>query len=487
MTENKKVMVTKKLNFIHILEQYHDYPALVWGQNNLTYHQYFKYINYISGILKNKGIHSGKRVALLSEISYDFPILFFAILTLGGIVIPINPRFPTQKVHALLKEMQCHFVLTYDMSLSKNLSDNMNVISLHSIFDKSMPSGGAAEIPSLELEQDATIVLTSGTLGKPRGVLHTIGNHYFSAEGSNQNIILKHDDCWMVCLPFYHIAGIAILFRTLIAGAACFISDSSRNISHQIKNHHVTHVSLVATQLHRWTQNNKTIESARLLKAILLGGSQIPKVLIEKALQLNLPVFASYGSTEMSSQITTTSNEDLINDSGSSGKVLPYRELTICENGEILVKGKTLCRGYVTDKEIINCVDKNGWFYTGDLGYYDKNNNLIVQGRRDNMFISGGENIYPEEIEEHLQRVKNIANVCVVGIPDDEYGTKPVAFLKMDGTDKIDESQLNKYLENKIARYKIPLRFFTWPENVGRLKPDRKYLREVAIVKSKKE
>jgi O-succinylbenzoic acid--CoA ligase len=182
----------------------------------------------------------------------------------------------------------------------------------------------------------------------------------------------------------------------------------------------------------------------------------------------------------MSSQITTTSGDDLVIDPHSSGKLLSYQELKIDENGEILVKGKTLCTGYISGNEVNNCDDTKDWFHTGDLGYFDDNQNLIIKGRLDNMFISGGENIYPEEIEEQLQFHNQIIDVCVVEVPDKEYGARPVAFIKMEVTNKIDETQLKKYLEDKIAGFKIPLRFLDWPENLKRLKPDRNYFRELA-------
>jgi len=486
----------KKLNFINLLEKYRDNPALIWRNGEITYHQYFQYIKYVSSILKREGIQSGSKVVVISEINHHFPILFFAVLISGGTVIPINPKFPVKKIHTLIKEIDCDLVISFDESFSPDPKNMIALLSGNSIFEIFSEKNISDDIPSLTFEKNATIVFTSGTLGNPRGVLHTIGNHYFSAIGSNQNIALDQTDCWLITLPFYHIAGIAILFRTLIAGAACFIPDNAKDFSYCLKNNNVTHLSLVSTQLRRWLANNTEIDSAsshesrdainhvstlKSLKAILLGGSQIPLNLIEQALQRELPVFTSYGSTEMSSQITTTSGEDLAKNPASSGKILSHRELKIDNNGEILVRGKTLAQGYFFGEDIINFVDTYGWFHTGDLGLFDDNKNLVVTGRRDNMFVSGGENIHPEEIERHLQIMKNISEVCVVDVPDAEYGARPVAFIRMNSNYKIDEPQIRRYLEDKIEGYKIPQRFLNWPEDLDKVKRDRGYLRELAI------
>ena len=469
------------INFNHLVKKYSDSPALMSQTTTLSYYQYFGYINDVSGLLKKEGVHSGSKVVVLSEINFYFPILFFSILVLGGIVVPVNPKFPTMKILSLLADIDCEFIVTFDSGLTPDFEKKFKVLSIESLFKRLVENKRYQIFPSLKFDNFATIIFTSGTRGKPKGVLHTIGNHYYSAAGSNLNIPLNQDDCWMVSLPFYHIAAIAILFRTMIAGAGCFIPDSVQNLSYYIEHHHITHTSLVTTQLHRWIADDNITDSVKSLKAILIGGSYIPQSLIKKALTRELPVFTSYGSTEMSSQITTTSAGDLIKQPVSSGKLLSYRKLKINIKGEIMVKGKTLCYGYVAGKKISGCRDQYGWFHTGDLGLYDRYKNLHVHGRIDNMFISGGENIYPEEIELQLQYQQNIRKVCVVDIPDEEYGARPVAFIKMEDQKVINESGLKKFLGERIESFKIPVKFLDWPEDIGRLKPDRTYLRELAI------
>jgi O-succinylbenzoic acid--CoA ligase len=399
----------------------------------------------------------------------------------GGIIVPINPKIPKNKIAILLKEINSDWLISLDPSFRIKSENNVKILGDLTIVDLHPETNTTGEINALSFSQEATIIFTSGSGGNPKGVLHTIGNHYYSALGSNENIRLNSDDCWMVSLPYFHVAGIAILFRTLISGAACYIPDGNQKVQDQLNRTRVTHLSLVSTQLYRWLEELTPSESGSSLKAILLGGSQISPTLIQQAIQKKLPVHTSYGSTEMSSQITTTSKEDLKNDLHISGKLLSYREMKIDDIGEILVRGETLCKGYISGKKLISCLDSGDWYHTGDVGFLDHNENLIIRGRLDNMFISGGENIYPEEIERQLQVHDQIVDVCVIDIKDVEYGARPVAFVKMDGDEIMNETDFKEYLKDKIAAFKIPDRFFTWPENMDSLKPDREYLRGLAI------
>jgi len=211
------------------------------------------------------------------------------------------------------------------------------------------------------------------------------------------------------------------------------------------------------------------------LKCILLGGSAIPKTLIEQAVKLGLNIYLSYGLTEMSSQVATGK---VGADNKANIKVLPYRELTISPEGEILVRGEVLFKGYITGNKLnlpqsmsfsnafVGNLDKNvPWFPTGDMGHLDKENNLTISGRRDSMFISGGENIHPEEIEKALLNIKGIEHAIVVPKDDKEYGQRPVAFIKF-SKDPLPEDEIIQTLQALLPKFKIPTAFLPWPQNL---------------------
>jgi O-succinylbenzoic acid--CoA ligase len=469
------------INMQDIQKKHSQKPALIWPDGELSYLQYFRAINNMSETLSEKGVNPREICAVITDINHQFPIIFFAIIKLGGIVLPLNPKSPHNKINEILNKFECDSLISIDSSFTPESGSQTQVIC--DVFDIENSTDGKDPENNFtfDFEQDVTIILTSGSEGKQKGVLHKLENHFYSALGSNENIPLKPEDCWMVSLPFFHIAGIAILFRTLLTGAACYIPDRNKKTQEQLGHMKVTHLSLVPTQVYRWLQDMESLDIGSSLKTVLVGGSHIPEGLIKSAVQKNLPVYTSYGSTEMSSQITTTRIEDLKLNPKSSGRLLSHRELKIDNSGEVLVRGKTLASGYISHKKNVPFTDDEGWFHTGDLGYVDDNQNLVVTGRRDNMFISGGENIYPEEIEQYLQFHDRIIDVCVVDIPDDEFGARPIAFIKMEGKVRINEIDLKVYLKDKIAGFKIPIRFLPWPEEMGSLKPDRKYFRELAI------
>jgi O-succinylbenzoic acid--CoA ligase len=160
----------------------------------------------------------------------------------------------------------------------------------------------------------------------------------------------------------------------------------------------------------------------------------------------NMPVFGlakantTYGLTEMASQVTTTSPAATLQELYTAGRVLPHREVSISESGRILVQGETLFAGYVGGEGVDRPLDAGGWFHTGDLGELDEAGYLSVRGRVDNMFVSGGENVQPEEVEEALCRLEGVEEAVVVPVEDEEFGARPVAFVRVAGGLKVDRT-----------------------------------------------
>jgi len=221
-----------------------------------------------------------------------------------------------------------------------------------------------------------------------------------------------------------------------------------------------THISLVATQLYRLLEHKDNQVLLRSLKYILLGGSAIPRSLLEKALSLQLPVYVSYGLTEMSSQVATGKVEA---SDQPCARLLPYRQLKIDSDGQILVKGEVLFKGYLHQNKIALPLTKDGWFKTGDLGKLE-HGCLSVLGRLDNMFICAGENIQPEEIENVLLRLPQVKEAVVVPKEDAQYGTRPVAFIRTEGT--FNEQFLNTHCIQHLPKIKVPVCFYPWPEEL---------------------
>ena len=453
-------------------------PALyVWDNTaqvqQYSYTDYWERSNDAVLQLQVQGFIAGDRCAFFAPNTEKTVLILLACLRLGIIAMPLSPRFPKTLAHDLVRVANARF-FNWEKFTDKN------------VYATDERKESTIEIV---LEGDATILCSSGSTGIPKMFLHTARNHALSAIGSAENIPFGKGDCWLASLPLYHTGGYAIFFRALVGQAAIALPRSLSfdvaAFTESLVTFPITHCSLVATQLYHLLRSEQAVERLRRLKAILLGGSAIPETLIKQALEHGLKIYTSYGSTEMASQITTTKaveHEHL----RTSGSVLPYRELRISDEGEILVRGGTLAKGQITEQGIKPLTGDDGWYHTGDLGEIDAIQHLLVRGRRDNMFISGGENIHPENAERLLLNLPTVLQAIVVPVPHEIYGFRPVAFVALEGATMLDKQQI-EIIENAIAkhlpRFAIPDAFFPFPEDLltSGIKPSRAELCRRAV------
>jgi len=455
-------------------QKYPSNPALCEGKSSLTYSDlYLKAIQFTRS-LTDRGILPGQIVALDNLPTKDLIISIWACLLGKFLVFPVNTRFPNASIEEIYSELKPALVVSNSskpdypsISFSDLCTNDSQILtddSLH--FDESLP---------------ASLLMTSGSSGAVKFVQHSFHNHLESARGSNQNIRLGAMDGWILSLPLYHIGGLSILFRAAISGAAVIIPEEKQSTLVDIKTWGASHISLVPTQLQRLLRDPAGPEILKGMKAILIGGSAISKTLIQEALSLHLPIHVSYGSTEMTSQINTTTGENRQAALKNSGVLLSGRDLIISHEGEILVKGNTLAQGYLHDSRLVDLRDEEGWFHTGDVGYVNVQGELTVTGRMDNQFISGGENIQPEHIERLLGTFLGIVNAIVVPRIDEEFGARPVAFLDI-AQPGIDGETLGLQLRGQLPGYMIPVAYFELHNDVDadKLKISRQALEQIA-------
>ena len=467
---------------------YAAYNYLITSDFSISYPEFKKQVNQWSAHLFTRGICKNQRVAVLAKNNPESIALFWALWQIGAIAVPLNIRFPKQQLQSLLQNCECTHVV-----LGKSFA-HLRFAGVSTIFPEELlePENDLSKDHRVNIcrkaiffDQPATIIFTSGSTGEPAAALHTFGNHYFSALGSNKNIEFGPGDRWLLALPTYHVGGLAILFRAFLSGGTVVLPDEGTSISETIAQLGVTHVSLVATQFYRLLNEPGAKRALSKLKVILLGGSAIPDGLIDAAIKLKLPIYTSYGATEMSSQITTTPPNASPEKLHSSGQLLPFREIKIAPDGEILVRGETLFAGYWQAKRLQRHCDADGWFATGDLGRLDADGYLHVLGRKDNLFISGGENIQPEEMENILNQHPNVMQSMVVPVQNDEFGMRPAAFVKMKNNGILNSEQLREYLAGRVASYKVPQAFFAWPDKIPKfnIKLNRRFFHQLAAEK----
>ena len=454
-----------------------DAAAIIGPRRVISYAELDKKVSSTTARLKEKNCGPDERIALYLPRDERYIVLLLALLRVGAASVPLNTRLPPEGVYRSLQKANCSALIAEDGDLLESLPSGVRGFPPGELLGVSEPT--SSKKLHLPMERPSTIVFTSGSTGGPKAALHTFGNHYYSALGSNANIELHPGDRWHLSLPLYHVGGLSILFRCLLTGATIVLPEPDMPLERSIEGFGITHVSLVATQLRRILEGKPEIGG---LKAVLLGGGPTPKALLEEAVARGLPVHNSYGLTEMSSQVTATLSGAGREDLHTSGRELDYREVSVSGEGEVLVRGKTLFAGYVEGAAVERPLDAKGWFHTGDLGEFDWVGNLRILGRLDNLFISGGENVQPEEIEASLELLENVERAVVSPVPDSEFGERPVAFVKTPGGESPPESLAGE-LEKTLPRFKVPVAFYAWPGDAdsGRMKPDRRFFREIAL------
>jgi O-succinylbenzoic acid--CoA ligase len=446
--------------------------ALLGGRGATSYEELDRMVS--AAALRLGDLAPGSRVALYLQRDEHYVALVLALIRAGHVACPLSDRIPPRGLAPLLEKAACSALISEDEELLQSAGTDLQSLKPDDLLREGGQFAASADIP---LERPATIIFTSGSTGVPNAALHTFGNHYYSALGSNANIALRPGDRWLHSLPLYHVGGLSILFRSLLARATVALPHQGTPPGEAIAGFGATHVSLVSTQLQRLLREDAEVGG---LGAVLMGGGPLPAFLVDEAVARGLPIHTSYGLTEMASQVTATPPGAPLEKLRTAGRVLPHREVSISEGGEILVRGETLFAGYVGGEKIERPLDADGWFPTGDLGELNEGGYLRVLGRRDNLFVSGGENIQPEEIEEALFGLEGVEAVVVVPVPDPEFGHRPLAFVRS-ADDAVTPENLARSLESVLPRFKIPIAFHGWPEETGGMKVNRVFFRERAL------
>lgn len=447
--------------------------AVISESERITFLELEHKVESLALYFKERGIKTGDRVIIAQPNNLTLLISILTLFRIGAWCCPVNPKFPDNTFKKISSTLEPHWSITVnsnDMGPAQNINSHAierylihtantrEATSTNNSFKNNTPITYPANTP-------CSVILTSGTSGTPKAAVFAYQQHVYSAKAANALIPLAVSDRSLLSLPLFHIGGLAILFRCLLAGATVVLG-SNKNLVENLKRFKVTHASMVSTQLYRLLKQDINHLS---LKYALVGGGPVEDHLLNEARDAGIHCWKTYGLTEMSSQVYTHAPS-------GRGKRLEHSEIMINNQQEICVKGKTLFLGYY-DANLKNAnklslpLDKNGWFKTKDLARF-MGDKLEIVGRKDNQFISGGENIQPEEIEYFVKKIHGVIQCVVVPQKDTEYGFRPVIYIESETP--IPLTTLHYQLKPYLPSFKHPIAIHSWQES-HELKASRKH------------
>lgn len=447
-----------------------EHPALLFRGVTWTYRDFEARIQDAARRLRKLGVTTGVRVAVWASNSPDWAILAHAVGRAGGVLLPLNTRLSDHE--ASLQARQASVLLGEPELVARarqsGLADEVSVLTidgthpgLPDFWSVEAAPGPVAE--TLDLEDDQAILFTSGTSGVPKGALISWANQFASAEASASVIPLTPEDRWIDCMPLFHVGGLNILYRCAMAGATVILHErfDADAVNRAFDQEGGTLISLVANTLSR-TLDARSTPLPPHVRAVLIGGGPVPPDLVARC-PIALP---TYGMTETCSGVTLVAPGASDADRATAGRPMPGVSLEIRGEdgaplpagapGQIAVRGPMVIRGYLDPEHTARSLE-DGWLDTGDFGVLDEAGRLTVLTRRHDLIVSGGENVYPAEVEAALRAHPEVSDAAVLGIPHPRWGQAPLAFVVSRRSVSTDEFEA--FLSQRLARYKHPLAY----------------------------
>lgn len=453
--------------------------ALIFEERRWTYEQLNRQVAQMAAQLAAAGVERGQHVAVLMSNRAEYVFLIHALARLGVVMVPLNIRLTPDELRWQVCQADCAAIIYGSETAQRatSLADSVTqLVSVDEVREPGCPpllniSVDASAWASRPLDVEATqgIVFTSGTTGQPKGAMLTFNNHLWSAMASAYRLGTDPTDRWLACMPLFHVGGIAIIFRCCLYGTAVVLHNGFNPVavSRALDTQQITLISVVPTMLHRLIESHRKSLAASALRCVLVGGAATSPALVEQCLVLKLPVATTYGLTEAASQVATATLEQVARKPGTVGKPLLFSQVRILDEagqemaageiGNIAVSGPTVMQGYYRQPDATQKTLRNGQLHTGDLGYLDDNGDLWVVQRRADLIVTGGENVYPVEVEQVLAQHPNVTDACVIGLNDDEWGQRVAAAVVIDGpVNGLTDQTLVEFCRERLAGYKLP-------------------------------
>ena len=455
--------------------------ALFFEGRNWTYGALLGDIDALAGRLRRQGVGPGVRVAFLGFNQPAFLIAMFAVARLGAIFVPLNFRLTGPELSMIINDSGAHTLIVdahhrpMIESIRSELTSVVRFLCTEaaegwlSTEDSGPPIDDCVCVKN---DDPAIIMYTSGTTGKAKGAVLTHGNLWWNNTNAMHNFDVLQDDVTLAAAPFFHIGGLNVItLVTLQKGGEVVLHrafDPGAALA-AMAEHRVTTMFGVPVMFQFMAQHpdfaKTDLSSVRML---ICGGAPCPLPLLQAYEERGVTVQQGYGLTETAPMVTFLAPEYAASKIGSSGRTPLFTEIRLIDRsgvvlneagarGEVQVRGPNVMIGYWNRPEVTaEAIDSDGWFRTGDVAYADAEGFIFICDRVKDMIISGGENIYPAEAESVLFKHPSIADVAVIGLPDEKWGETVAAIVVLKPGCTLDLDQLRDFAGASLARYKLP-------------------------------
>jgi O-succinylbenzoic acid--CoA ligase len=440
--------------------------ALVADGRALRYDELAGRVRRAAVALAGAGIGARSRVALTAYPRVDTVVAILALAELGATLVPLHPRLTPAEADAIAADAAVDLRVRDDApeALEELASQACGCLGAAFRPDDLV---GAAHDP----ESALAIIHTSGTSGRPKGAVLSRRAFAASAAASARNLGWTPDDRWLLAMPLAHVGGLSILTRSLAARRTVVLEPrfDPAAVLAAITRERVTLLSVVPTMLAALLDEDRQGALASL-RAVLVGGAAAPARLLDECARRRVPALTTYGLTETCSQVASQRPRDAGTLEPGSGRALPGVELRVAradaspalagEVGRIVVRGPMLMSGYWQGRgaPLAAPFDDAGFFDTGDLGALDEQGRLHVEGRRADLVVTGGENVYPAEVERALEACAGVGQALVFGVDDERWGQLVACAIVPDSTVPFDEARVARELAARLAPHKRPRR-----------------------------
>lgn len=447
---------------------------------SITYLQLNTKANKLAAYVQSEfNLVCGDRIAVLAENNLEYIILFAVAQKIGITIVPLNYRLSPREINYLIDNSKPKLIYTEEGFLHKVESEEaykqckykFTLESLHAVLSELDVSGTEAYKKN-EFNEDHPLFLiyTSGTTAFPKGAIYSHKMLYWNAINTHLRLDIVSSDRAINCAPPFHTGSWNVLLTPFILHGAYTLlmrNFDARAVNEEIQKDQHTIFWGVPTMLRMMSEaeNFQSTDFSRL-RYFIVGGEAMPIPLINLWAKKSVPVRQGYGLTEVGPNVTSLNEEDVIRKQGSIGKANFFytvklvdenlKDVGVNEIGEFLIKAPTVTPGYWNNAEATEKTILDGWFRTGDLMRQDEEGYLYVVDRIKNMYISGGENVYPAEVEHYIQKFKGVSEIAIIGIPDEKWGESGKAFIVKKKDQDFSAEDIFNFCKGNLAKYKIP-------------------------------